>query len=85
MRLTVELTPEEEIALIRNETQFDYCTWEESDQLEEIIECTFEDADVEGVQEASESRLLAHCKSAEDAELVLRMFNILQRAMQEAQ
>ena len=85
MRLTVELTPEEEIALIRNETQFDYCTWEESDQLEEIIECTFEDADVEGVQEASESRLLAQCKSAEDAELVLTMFNILQRAMQQAQ
>jgi hypothetical protein len=85
MRLTVELTSEEEIGLIRNETRFDYCTWEESDQLEEIIEYTFEDADVEGVQEASESRLLAQCKSAEDAELVLTMFNILQRAMQEAQ
>ena len=38
MRLTVELTSEEEIVLIRNETRFDYCTWEESDQLEEIIE-----------------------------------------------
>jgi hypothetical protein len=75
MRLTVELTSEEEIVLIRNETLFDYCTWEESDQLEEIIEYTFEDADVEGVQEASESRLLAQCKSAEDAELVLTMFN----------
>jgi hypothetical protein len=85
MRLTVELTSEEEIVLIRNETLFDYCTWEESDQLEEIIEYTFEDADVGRVQEASESRLLAQCKSAEDAELVLTMFNILQRAMQEAQ
>ena len=85
MRLTVELTSEDEIVLIRNETRFDYCTWEESDQLEEIIEYTFEDADVEGVQEASESRLLAQCKSAEDAGLVLTMFNILQRAMQEAQ
>jgi hypothetical protein len=86
MRLTVELTSEEEIVLIRNETRFDYCTWEEWDQLEEIIEYTFEDAScVEGVQEASESRLLAQCKSAEDAELVLTMFNILQRAMQEAQ
>ena len=85
MRLTVELTSEEEIVLIRNETRFDYFTWGESDQLEEIIEYTFEDADVEGVQEASESRLLAQCKSAEDAGLVLTMFNILQRAMQEAQ
>ena len=85
MRLTVELTPEEEIALIRTETRFDYCTWEEWDQLEEIIEYSFEDADVEGVQEASESRLLAQCKSAEDAGLVLTMFNILQRAMQQAQ
>jgi hypothetical protein len=62
MRLTVELTSEEAIVLIRNETRFDYCTWEQSDQLEEIIEYTFEDADVEGVQEASESRLLAQCK-----------------------
>ena len=84
MRLAIELTPEEEIILIRNETRFDYCTWEESDQPEEIIEYTFEDADEEGLQEASESRLLAQCKSAEDAELVLAMFSILQRAMQEA-
>ncbi len=86
MRLAVELTPEEEIVLIRNEARFDYCNWDESDQPEEIIEYTFEEIDAgEGVvQEASESRLLAQCKSAEDAELVLTMFNILQRAMQEA-
>ena len=83
MRLTIELTPEEEIVLLRNEARFDYCTWEESDQPEEIIENTFEDAYVEGVQEASEIRILAQCKSAEDAELVLAMFNILQRAVQE--
>jgi hypothetical protein len=83
MRLAIELTPEEEIIFVRNEARFNYCTWEESDQPEEIIEYTFEDADAEGLQEASESRLLAQCKSAEDAELVLAMFNILQRAIQE--
>jgi hypothetical protein len=83
MRLAIELTPEEEIILVRNEARFNYCTWEESDQPEEIIEYTFEDADAEVVQEASESRLLAQCKSAEDAELVLAMFNILQRTIQE--
>jgi hypothetical protein len=84
MRLALELTPEEEIILIRNEARFDYCTWEESDQPEEIIEYTFEDADAEGLQEGSESRLLAQCKSAEDAELILTMFSILQRAIHEA-
>ena len=84
MRLALELTPEEEIILIRNEARFDYCTWEESDQPEEIIEYSFEDADGEGLQEASESRLLAQCKSAEDAELILAMFNIHQRAVHEA-
>jgi hypothetical protein len=84
MRLALKLTPEEEIILIRNEARFDYCTWEESDQPEEIIEYTFEDADAEGLQEASESRLLAQCKSAEDAELILTMFNILQRAIHKA-
>jgi hypothetical protein len=83
MRLAIELTPEEEIILVRNEARFNYCTWEESDQPEEIIEYTFEDADAEVLQEASESRLLAQCKSAEDAELVLAMFNILQRTIQE--
>jgi hypothetical protein len=83
MRLAIELTPEEEIILVRNEARFNYCTWEESDQPQEIIEYTFEDADAEVLQEASESRLLAQCKSAEDAELVLAMFNILQRAIQE--
>jgi hypothetical protein len=83
MRLAIELTPEEEIIFVRNEARFNYCTWEESDQPEEIIEYTFEDADAEVLQEASESRLLAQCKSAEDAELVLAMFNILQRAIQE--
>jgi hypothetical protein len=82
-RLTIELTPEEEIVLLRNEARFDYCTWEESDEPEEINENTFKDAYVEGVQEASAIRVLAQCRSAEDAELVLAMFNILQRAVQE--
>ena len=87
MPFTIELTPEEEVVLLKNEARFDYCNWDESDQPEEIIEYTFEEIDAgEGaLQEASESRILAQCKSAEDAELVLTMFNILQRAMQEAQ
>jgi hypothetical protein len=87
MRLAVELPLDKDELLIRNKARFDYCTWEESDQPEEIIEYMFEEIDAdEGVlQEASESRLLAQCKSADDAELILTMFNILQRAMQEAQ
>jgi hypothetical protein len=36
-RFTIELTPEGEIVLLRNEARFDYC-----------IENTFEDAYVEG-------------------------------------
>jgi hypothetical protein len=86
MRLAVELTLDKDELLIRNKARFDYCTWEESDQPEEIIEYTFPeiDAGVGVLQEASGSRILAQCKSAEDAELVLTMFNILQRAMQEA-
>ncbi len=83
MRLTIEPTTEEQIILLKNEARFDYCDWEKSGQPEEIIEYTFEDADAEALQEASESRTLAQCKSAEDAELVLAMFNILQRLMQE--
>jgi hypothetical protein len=84
-RFTIELTPEEEVVLLKNEARFDYCNWDESDQPEEIIEYTFEEIDAgeEAPQEASESRILVQCKSAEDAELVLRMFNILQRAVQE--
>jgi hypothetical protein len=82
---TFELTPEEERVLLANEARFDYCNWDVSDQPEEIIEYTFEEIDAgEGVlQEASESRILAQCKSAKDAELILTMFNILQRAVQE--
>ena len=85
MRFTFELTPEEKGVLLKNEARFDYCNWDESDQPEEIIEYTYEEIDAgEGVlQEASESRILAQCKSAEDAELVLTMFHILQRAVQE--
>ncbi len=50
MQLIIELTPEEEVVLLKNEARFDYCNWDESDQPEEIIEYTFEEIDAgEGV------------------------------------
>jgi hypothetical protein len=83
MRLTIELMPHEEVVLLKNQDRFNFCSWEEADQQEEIVEYTFEDDNSEGLQEATEGRLLAQFKSAEDAELVLTMFNIIQRTMQE--
>ena len=83
MRLTIELMPKEETVLLKNQDRFNLCFWEEADQPEEIAEYTLEDDDSEDLQEAAESRLLAQFKSAEDAELVLTMFDIIQRSMQE--
>ena len=84
MRLTIELMPQEEVVLLKNQDRFNLCFWEEADQPEEIVEYTFEDDDSDDLQEeAAESRLLAQFKSAEDAELVLTMFDIIQRSMQE--
>ncbi len=83
MELAIRISPDEELVLLRNEARFNLCNWETADQREEIVEHTFEDIADEVLHEATESRLLARFKSAEDAELVTTMFTILQRAVQE--
>jgi hypothetical protein len=87
MRLVIELLPHEELVLLKNQNRFNICNRDDAvgplGQPEEIIEHTFADGADEGLREAAESRILAQFKSAEDAELVLTMYNIIQRAVQE--